>query len=338
MTDLALNVGGQTLTGWTQARVSASLDALCPGFEIAYADRWSDQRRLARIRPGQSCQLLWRGTVLLTGWVDAAETSESATEQSLRVTGRANTCDLVDCSVRRAEPWEGASLEQIARDVACDLGIEAVCDVSGEPFEYVEVEPGETCAELLGRLARARGCYLQTTSGGALWIVGAAKRRTKTRLERGKNILSATLTESHEQRYSEITVISQGASLEDAGPTGESVTVRDAGVTRHRPLVVVADAASDDLQARAGWERNVRIGRGLTLSVETTGWTCAEGAWQPNTLAHVVDDFLGIDDELAIVGVQLSLDVKDGTTAQLDLTDPRALELEPMTDEMLEGR
>lgn len=332
-TDLALEVGGQRLTGWTSARVSMSLDAICPGFEVGYADRWADQRRLARIRPGQSCRLLWQGKTILTGWVDAAVASESADSRSLSVRGRAKTCDLVDSSVTRTDPWLDASIVTIAMGLCGDFGISVQTALKGaslKALEEVQAEPGESCADLLTRIARARGAYLQTTPDGALWLIGEAGVRTATKLVRGKNILSATLTESFEQRHSSYKVITQDDGGEDGdGVEGLSAMATDKSVKRHRPLVVVADTAPDALEERAAWERNVRVGRSMSLQLETVGWTNAEGVWRPAQVARVTDSWLGIDADMAVTGVELSLDVQNGTRASLELTDPRALLLAP---------
>ena len=331
-TDLALEVGGQRLTGWTSARVSMSLDAICPGFEVGYADRWADQRRLARIRPGQSCRLLWKGETLLHGWVDAAITSESADSRALSVRGRAKTCDLVDCSVTRTSPWEGVTIADIAKSLCSDFGLSVQNDLKGaslKALDEVWPEPGETCADLLSRVARARGTHLLTTPDGALWLVGESGMRTGAKLVRGKNILSAALTESFEQRFSSYGVVSQDEG-EDGGLEGMSATAADKAIKRHRPLVVVADTAPDTLEQRAAWERNVRVGRSMTLQVETVGWLAGtSGVWRPAQIVRVTDKWLGLDADMAVTGVELSLDVQSGTRASLELTDPRALALAP---------
>lgn len=343
MPDLALEVAGQVFSGWTSARVTESIDALAPAFELTYADRWSQSAERVRIRPGQACRLLWREAPMLTGWIDSATATETASERALSVSGRARTGDLVDCSVELSDPWIDRTIEEIARDVVGVFGIGVRSFVLGDataPIPFAAPELGETCAELLGRLARLRGCWLSTSSTGDLEIVQGGWRAggDVPVLRRGRDILSATLTESHEARFNRLTVATQGGSLEIDAISGLTATARDPAVTRHRPLVVVADAACVDLDRRAQWEINARMGKGTRLSLTLPGWTSARDAlWHPGQVVRVVDDWLGLDHELAIVSVQRSLDLNTGTTAQLELADPRVLLPEPIPDDAFEA-
>ena len=76
------------------------------------------------------------------------------------------------------------------------------------------------------------------------------------------------------------------------------------------------------------------MGKGTRLSLTLPGWTSARDAlWHPGQVVRVVDDWLGLDHELAIVSVQRSLDLNTGTTAQLELADPRVLLPEPIPDD-----
>ena len=112
------------------------------------------------------------------------------------------------------------------------------------------------------------------------------------------------------------------------------VFIDDRRVTRHRPLVVLAESQSGEggLKDRAAWERNVRAGRSQRLSITVQGWRQDDGAlWEPNMLVRVDDRRLHVSDELLIAAVTLSRG-RQGTVTELELTLPGAfdvLELPP---------
>ncbi len=87
------------------------------------------------------------------------------------------------------------------------------------------------------------------------------------------------------------------------------------------------------LQKRAQWEMNVRAGRSQRLAITVDGWGNAEGLWHPNTLVRVKSARLQVDTTLLIVSVKQSRDGTAGTSTDLDLCDPRAMTVEPLTQQ-----
>lgn len=335
MADVALKVAGQAFIGWESARITSSMDAVCPAFEIAYADRSSYGVQPRRIRRGDECEIAYRGKTVLRGYVNAVSDSRTASERTLTVSGRSKTQDLVDCSVQHDAPWAGKSIVDIARDVVRPFGIsvEYVLDQRAlTPITYVRAEPGESCIDLLGRVCRARGTRIQTTEKGALWLV-QNHQRAVGRLELGKNILAIERTISDESWFSQIEVLIQNGDIALQGVEHVSAKVEDPLVRRFRPLILVSDILVEDLATRAAWEVNTRIGQGLQVRVETPGWTSSDGyIWRPCDTVHVVDPERELDDNLAIASVELRMDLEGGTTTTLDLTDPAILSPDPVRD------
>jgi prophage tail gpP-like protein len=109
--------------------------------------------------------------------------------------------------------------------------------------------------------------------------------------------------------------------------------VIDKGMGRHRPLVVIAEEPGTEAQyaVRAQWEANTRYGKSRRASYTVAGWTANGALWRPNTIVHVRDSFIGIDEEMLIVGVDFSLD-DQGSRAQIDVARPQAYELLAMPE------
>lgn len=335
-TDLSLLVDGQRFLGWTSASISASLDSIAPTFDLTYADRWFYGGAPVRLSPGQACDLMLGNELILRGFVDEASVSESAGEVSLSVAGRSRTGDLVDCSAVHAGEFENQTPSQIAAALCAPYGISVTSLVEVDPLPFFAIEPGESVFEAIARATRLRGLYVQSTPEGDLRLHRSASMGRSGPLRRGQNILSVSRVISHAERYASIRVVAQESGLGEDAALGAQVgaTVTDPGIRRHRPLLLVADTVEDSIEARAHWERNVRVGRGSRVSVTVQGWTSGGKLWRPGQRVLVDCDSIDVTADLVISGVQLSLS-RSGTTAQLELADPAALELEPISEEAI---
>lgn len=339
MTDLRLYVAGKSFVGWTGATITESLDAFAHTFTLSYVDRWLDSAARRRIREGDACELWCGDEVLVTGWIDSTELDETASEQRLTVSGRSKTGDLVDCSVPLARSeWRDIALGDLAADVLRPFGLWAAFDRDArdtEPFARFAVEPGETAFDLLSRAARQRRLILQTTPVGRVLFSRGQKGRTQTIIRRGANATSFRVSRSQTDRFSQIHVRAQAEGADDIWSSAlqAEAVATDRSVGRYRPKIVMADAAEDKarLSARAWFEVASRYARGTRVSATLPGWRTDEGTvWRAGLLACVESDWHGIDEELIVVSVQLSLS-NEGEVAQLELCDRAAFDLEPLS-------
>lgn len=331
---VSLRVWGQVLSGWTSVEIIDSIETLSPTFSLEYSDRCLTPDRTIRVSPGDECALRIGDEMVLTGYVDDSELAESASSRSLSVSGRSRTADLVDCSVAlKPSEWRNATIDRIAEDLCKPFAILVFAQTSvGEPFSRFAVEPGETVFDCLSRAARQRGLMLQSTTSGDLAIAKLGARSAPGLLRRGQNILSASLSLSWAERYSEIRVLSQpdDGGIFNKAASQTFAAARDENIRRKRPLVIVADAGetSAQLRERANWEVSSRAGKGSRLSVTVRGWGTDTGLWRPNAVVHVDHDWLGLDTSMLISSVRYSLDA-DGTTSTLDLCPVGAFAPEP---------
>lgn len=79
--------------------------------------------------------------------------------------------------------------------------------------------------------------------------------------------------------------------------------VKDEGVTRYRPKVIVAEGKADDAEAfkRADWEMRRRKARAKKANVTLVGWTEEDGSlWKQNRMIWIKAPYLDLDREMLI--------------------------------------
>lgn len=338
MTDLELLVRGRRHRGWKNVRIVRSIEQLASAFDVGFTDRWSRTDEPLGIFAGDECALEVDGDRIVSGYVDDAEVSSTASDRSMTVSGRSRAGDLVDASaVHKSGQWTSRPLREIATDLCKPFGVAVRAEVDlGGAIRTFALQEGESVYEALDRLARIRGLLVVTATDGAVVFTRAGKSGARTRLERGVNILRGTVRTSWRERFSEYIVKAQSSgddSLFGEPAAAAKATAKDAGVGRHRPLIILSDEQGSvaELKQRAQWEANVRAGRASRLVYEVPGWRDAAGAiWEPNTRVQVIDPWFRVNAELLIVSATLARS-DQGTTTELELADPKAFDVLPVT-------
>ena len=171
---------------------------------------------------------------------------------------------------------------------------------------------------------------------GGLVITRASTQRIATPLVLGENLKAGSATLSWRDRHSRIVVKGQAAGSDSSTPAQNAqprAEASDPEITRHRPLIVIAEEQGDagKLAERARWEAAVRMGRGNRATCTVQGWQHAAGLWQPNRLVPVRDAWLGLDRDLLIVQVAFVVD-EEGKRCELELCRPEAFRLLPLPE------
>ncbi|WP_153114624.1 phage baseplate assembly protein [Rhodocyclus tenuis] len=344
-----LRIAGAYYGGWKSLRVTRSIEQLAGTYELEITERWPGSLRRRPIRPGQPCQLLLDGDVVITGYVDTVMVDFDATRHTLRVSGRDKTADLVDCSAAyKTGQWHKVKIDQLARDLLKPYDIAVIIDDGvdiGSALDSFSIQEGESVFECLERAARLKALLLTSNPDGDLVITRAGKHRLDYGLVEGDNIKAARGEFSWKERFSSYTVKGQGrlGAEGDQVHSSPSAKVADDIITRPRPLIVLAEAHSKNatLKDRAEWERNVRRGRSARGSVTVQGWVDPAGnIWQPNTIVPVTSSMLLLDAaEMLIVGCTYTLDDQGGTLTELAISQPEAFQLlEGVTQSRLFGK
>ena len=334
---IRLTIGGRHHEGWTEALVRRSIETISGAFQLGVSERDPGALTPRAITPGEECTIALDGETVITGYVDAVEIRYDAETHVIKVKGRDRTGDLVDCSAVQQE-WANAKLEAIAMEIAAPFGVTVrTVEDTGEVFRKFTIERGETAFEAIDRLCRLRGLLPISDGKGGIVIGRAARERVGTRLMRGVNILKANGRADWSERHSAYTILGQQAGSDEVfGGEARNVTqvsaeAEDPGVTRYRPLVVLAEQGLSpaEAQERVKWEAAVRRGRSRQIMVTVQGWREGGGAlWAPGGLVSVMDDWLGIERNLLISTVDQGIS-DAGTISTLTLMPEDAFLQEP---------
>ncbi|QJC78899.1 phage baseplate assembly protein [Pseudomonas umsongensis] len=343
MDDLELLVNGMKYAGWTSLGVTRAIDAATTAFTASLTEKWeAGNRSLAQVEPwpilpGDACEVRLAGFPMVIGYVDIFKPSYSANDHTINVQGRDKVADLVDCSaVHAPDEWKNIDLLKFAQILAAPFGVTVKADIAvGEPFQVCKLQQGETAFKAIERYARQRKALLMPDGAGGLLITRAGVRRATTALVQGENILNASGTIDHSQRFSNYQVKGQASYSPDS--TGETEahiegSVTDSGIKRYRPMLLVAEigGTTASLQDRATWEANSRIGKSAAASVSVYGWRQSPGGalWEPGMLVYVRSSWLRMDGWMLIRQVTYERG-EGGTTAKLEIVSPQAFDPEP---------
>ncbi|WP_240222854.1 phage baseplate assembly protein [Rheinheimera hassiensis] len=344
MEEIVLKAGGQIYQGWTKIGVTRSLDAMSGSFDLELTWKWQGSEQQYKkfvepIRQGQACTVDIGGERVITGYVDDWVPSYDETTVTISVSGRDKTADLVDCSIDYPSgQFNNQTLTQIA-DVVCNpFGIKVIVNADvGEPFQRIQIEQGETPHELLSRLAKQRGVLLTSDTFGNLVITRAGKEKAGVSLILGENIKAARGRFSWRQRFSNFTVKAAGAAhgkdwdtaaLSTVG--GIKADVKDSEIGRYRPMIIVNEeiTTAEGAARRGQWERQRSIGKSNTAEYTVTGWRIPQTGklWNINTIVPVIDEILGLDEEMLILSIMFSED-DAGRLAVISVVRPDAMDI-----------
>lgn len=341
---VSLLINGKQYRGWTEISLNTAMDALAGAFAISLTERWAgDGRTPSQIEAwpilnGDRCQVTIGGEAIIDGYVDQFRPSFSPTEHTIEIQGRDKTGDLIDCTAfHQPDQWKNVDLLQIAKILCAPFGVTVAAEVDvGPRFDVVKLQQGETVFAALDRLARFRKVLLAPGVAGGLLITQAGRTRASVRLQQGVNIKSASGVLDTSQRYSNYIVKGQNVSSKTEDGELEAhaeARVTDSGVTRYRPLVVMAETGATNGSAadRATWEANVRLGRSATAQVTLRGWRQGVNGplWKPNQLVGITSPFLRMDGDMLIRQVTYKRSQSSGTEVELSIVSPQAFSPEP---------
>lgn len=333
MSDFNLHINGWKYFGWTRLQVTRGIEQFAHSFMVALVDKWKDKD--IPVSRGDACQVSYNNDWVTSGYVTECRDEYDADSDSISITGRSSTGDLVDCSAVHRQ-FNGQGLLKIAEKLCAPFGINVSSNTDlGAVFRIFEVEDGETVFSAISRAAKRRGVLVLTKADGNLVFDRVGSTKVKTRLERGVNILKGSKVDSEQDRFSVYTVKTQtqgNDNLFGSAAASISRSAADDGVNRYRPLVIAAEDedSGSELQKRVNWERNIRAGRSLRVSYTVPGWEHDDGLWEPNTMVRVVDSRLRLDDDLLITEVTHLRGENDGTTTAITVTFPEAFDVQPL--------
>jgi len=338
---VSLEANGMIYEGWLAAEVSRSVREMAGQFSFEVSERWSGGRDGPaallgwRIREGDPCVVRYSGVPVLTGYVDTYCPRYDADSHTVRIQGRSKTADMVDSAADPDVPtgeMRKVTLDQVANKLALPHGVKVKVQADiKDAFDVIRTLPGETKHEMLERYARHRAAALTDDTDGSLRILQVQDGAPVATLTEGVNILEASATLRADNRYSDYEV--KGQDHGDDERWGREISeisakVKDGAIKRYRPHVVVDDVKTAKIGARkrCEWECASRSGESTKVQIKVVDWFRAPGAlWMPGDLVQVTSPMLAINRVLAVENVAHQQSDRGGTTTDLSLVPPEAL-------------
>jgi prophage tail gpP-like protein len=345
--DLTLRVAGQTLSGWTSVRVTASVDRCPRDFEIGMTERYPGEFNAVSVNPGDACEVFIGADRVITGYVDRLQPMLTSGQHAIVVVGRGQCADLVDCSADwPSNQISNVSIIQLAQKLCDKFGIvaEAVGDDPGI-IPQINLLWGETSYEVIERVARYEGLLVYETPGGSLMLAGVGTATHVSGFAQGVNVERAVANYGVDQRFSKylIRLLSMSLPIEGVGSDIIEVVSDEAmallklrnGKPRERLKYIIAETGDQggDLETakrRGAWEAAFRAGRSFNVALTVDSWRDGAGVlWSPNNFARVQLPSLKVADVSWVISEVIYRRDAEGTHADLVLMPPEALKPEP---------
>ena len=288
---------GQTITGWTEVRITRRAEAITNDFEVALTASNPSSGSQVIARAGQSCVVKIGKDRVITGYIDRDTNAGDAESHRLGIVGRGMCSDLVDCSAE----WPGgqiggSSALQIASKLAEPYGITTV-QAPGININRIipqfNLNYGETAQSIIDRVCTYGGYLNYENDAGELVLSQVGQDKANSGFVYGQNVQAWSVENGMDQRFSDY--VCAAVSVDIYGDTGDGsllyFTAYDPNVLRHRVMYLVAESVTGSLQLcqdRALWEAARRAGRGTSVHVTADSWRDTSGKlWTPNTRAPV---------------------------------------------------
>lgn len=293
--DLALVVGGAQLLGWTAISVTRSIENMPSSFDISLTEKFPGDAGTFAANPGDSCQVMIGGDVVITGYVDAYMPSITAEDHTIRIQGRSKSEDFVDCSAE----WPGGQISGatalgIVQKLAKPYGIDVAAKAEvGPAIPQFNLTLGETPYAISERVCRYRGLLIYDMPDGSMVLAQAGNGKMASGLVQSApgapgNLQTCQGAWTLGDRFSNYDAWLQSVdTMVDVGTGGNLLSSQtDSGVKRHRLMDIIAEAGGggqDVAKQRAIWELNRRIGRSLAITATVDSWRDSAGTlWTPN--------------------------------------------------------
>jgi len=335
-----VTVAGRDYDGWLESSIERSIETISSRFSIPVSLVPGFPPDIAR---QDEIKVRINQTVVVTGYVLAAEPFYRRDDCGFRIEGRSRTGDLVQCSaIHKGGQWQNVKLDRIARDLCQPFGIDVVVDTDlGAAINDFKLQHGETVVAALARATRLRGVLATTSAAGQLLLTKAGKNKAAGAIVRGQNVISMQAVGTDAERFSEYIVYGQGdlyggvANFEQARQ--QKATAKDPDIKRYLPLVINADGNNEpaDMQRLVDHTMRVRRGQAYGLKYVLEGWTFKGVPWEINTRVPVYDDIAGLDGvEWLIAEVRHTVDLREGDVTELLVRPIEAYDTVPLNTKL----
>jgi len=306
MSNIAITIGENRLSGWKSGRVVSSLLTLADSFELSGFAAFGED---VPIRADDECIVDLEGDQIITGYLDEVRISVNG---NLTLTGRDKTRDLVDCQAITTS-FLNQSVLSIIQAIAGDYGITASGD-SGATIDQFVISRDELAADAIVRLLTNYGMIITSDAEGNIVVSDPGGFTTsELAISEGVNIKEAVGVFGGNKRFSRVEAIGQNYLTPgfSASANGLSTT------TRLRRAFLADEVNQSDCQLAASRIAGFTNGAACKVECELTTLDYIPAG----SLISFESDTIGINAEMIVETVSLEFE-GDTASAKYILVSP----------------
>lgn len=335
--DIAVKLDGRRYSFWKSANIHMAIGEFAREVSLTVSDGQESSSAAANLTMGSPVSIICDDLTVLTGYIDDVGVQYSGTSHEIVIRARSKTADLVDCSFTGDAQFNGQSAWRTIVQICSPFGIKVIWKCKDWIIGEMNTNVGDTCAGIITEICKRGGVFFTDDAYGNLIITSLAADVSFATIynkpsKATSNVISAKAKFSSRDRFSEYIVQSQDTAT-DGDETAEyaytaSGSVKDNGVKRYRPKIVIAqtnqDSAADVNSAEIEYMSAIAAAADFEYTIN--GWKDDLGQiLHGGTFVNVVDEFAHVDNKMIVKSVDLMISEKSGCMAQLKLAYPNAL-------------
>nr|VFJ90807.1 MAG: Mu-like prophage tail protein gpP [Candidatus Kentron sp. LFY] len=307
---------GKRYAFWQEVSIRFSVDDLCSSVSLSITRPGAGDG--LGITANTIIEVMIGGHLVATVRPDSLTREVDKENHSIHLAARSLGRELVDC--RYSQTMLGLTLEDIMKRIcgAFEVPLKVLTKTAVTPNFAMQCE---SPANALINAVRTANLLLYPMQNGGLVLTKPTDAAPVATLVYGEHILHYRITDEFKLRFSEYTI----KGYDYSSNHDLDGTVKDDGVSYHRPLQLVADRHGRGLggcERRAELERDRRRARARRLDLRILGWRGQNGGlWGINTKVRVVIPQEGIDGVFLIGDCDFRLDDRGGGITHLQLME-----------------
>jgi prophage tail gpP-like protein len=339
-----LKVNGRAFNTWKSITIERSITQLAGSFSFVTANRFAGENEKWNITTGDECSVSIGDETIITGYIDDVDDGYDLDSHDVTFNGRDKTADLIDCPYdvfANVSELHNQTFLQIIEKLCSQSSINVILDsaLSSETalttvIPVYNIETGTMIYEQISTLCLQYGVLSITDGNGNIKITRSGLTKAYDILQSGVNIKANRLNQSDADRYSVYYAEGPSKSTAFTNKLISEGKLEDNYIKRNRPFIILVgeQATGDTCQKRAAWEARIKAGVSRKVSTQVKGWVQTnKKLWPLNGLVQVVDKKIGINEELLIASINLSLDSTGGEVSNLALVHPDTFVLQQNT-------
>ena len=336
---------GQRLTAWESVMVRRDFGNGVSVFQFTPAEGgYGASYQGLKLKPGDPVQITLGGQKAFSGFCKIRSGALDAQSHQLVIAGESMTVDLVRSSaIVKPGTYDGSTFEQAARGVMAPHQSSLVMmnppSIASKPIANLSVQPGESVAEFVSRIAALRGLFITDDADGNLVAgQGDPSAAAVATLAEGRNIKRLTwhLEDPAACSWNKLNGISQQAGSDTNWPPRDiSATATNSTVRSNLYKLFISEHPGDaqDLAQRVNHEAAVAAWPIVRLGVTVVGWLKPNGSlwWPVQNISVYSPSAFPTDSSLYKLGIQSCTYTQDanGTETTMELVRPDVLTSAP---------